>query len=84
MEGRTLRQYIPLKASKFGIKSQELCESSSGYLWSFTVFMGKTIVPNSTYFRFHKQNSSSFVVTCETFAEKGLLVVDDFELHEGK
>jgi len=28
----SFRQYIPLKSSKFGIKSYELCESSSGYL----------------------------------------------------
>ena len=28
----SFRQYIPLKSSKFGIKSYELCESSMGYL----------------------------------------------------
>jgi hypothetical protein len=32
-----IRQYIPLKAAKFGIKTFELCESSTGYLWHFTV-----------------------------------------------
>jgi len=83
MEGRTLGQYIPLKVSKFGIKSQELCESSSGYLWSFTVYIGKTTVPNSTYFRWHKQNSSICVVTCGAYAEKGPQAVDDFKLHGG-
>jgi hypothetical protein len=34
-------QYLPLKASKFGIKTFELCESSTGYLWSFLVYTGK-------------------------------------------
>jgi hypothetical protein len=34
-------QHIPLKASKFGIKTFELCESTTGYLWSFTVYTGK-------------------------------------------
>jgi hypothetical protein len=34
-------QYLPLKASKFGIKTFELCESSTGYLRSFLVYTGK-------------------------------------------
>jgi hypothetical protein len=34
-------QYIPLKAAKFRIKTYELCESSSGYVWSFLVYTGK-------------------------------------------
>jgi hypothetical protein len=34
-------QYIFLKASKFGIKTFELCESTTGYLWSFIVYTGK-------------------------------------------
>jgi hypothetical protein len=37
----SFRQYIPLKAAKFGIKTYELCESSSGYVWSFLVYTGK-------------------------------------------
>jgi len=37
----SFRQCIPLKSSKFGIKSYELCESSSGYLWSFIIYTGK-------------------------------------------
>ena len=34
-------QYIPLKTSKFGIKTFELCESKTGYLWNFIVYTGK-------------------------------------------
>jgi len=37
----SFRQYITLKSSKFGIKSYELCESSSGYMWSFIIYTGK-------------------------------------------
>jgi len=37
----SFKQYIPLKSSKFGIKSYELCESSSGNLWSFKIYTGK-------------------------------------------
>jgi hypothetical protein len=35
----SFRQYIPLKGAKFGIKTYELCESSSGYVWSFLVYI---------------------------------------------
>jgi len=44
MERKTFFQTIPLKSSKFGIKSYELCESSSGYLWSFIIYTGKDSV----------------------------------------
>jgi hypothetical protein len=37
----SFKQYLPLKAAKFGIKTYELCESGSGYLWSFLVYTGK-------------------------------------------
>ncbi|XP_041982884.1 piggyBac transposable element-derived protein 4-like [Aricia agestis] len=36
-----IKQYIRNKASKFGIKTFELCESTTGYLWSFIVYTGK-------------------------------------------
>lgn len=35
------RQYIRTKAATFGIKTFELCDSVSGYLWSFIVYTGK-------------------------------------------
>jgi hypothetical protein len=35
------KQYLPLKAAKFGVKTYELCESTTGYLWSFLVYIGK-------------------------------------------
>ena len=73
----SFRQYIPLKSSKFGIKSYELCESSSGYLWSFIIHIGKdTVFQDSIHFRWHKQNSNNCVITCAAIAEKGLHVVD--------
>ena len=40
-------QYLPLKASKFGIKTYELCESTTGYLWSFIVYTGKDTIMES-------------------------------------
>lgn len=35
------RQYIKTKAAKFGIKTYELCESTTGYLWAFFIYTGK-------------------------------------------
>ena len=37
-----IKTYLPLKAAKFGIKSYEVCESSTGYLWQFIIYSGKT------------------------------------------
>jgi hypothetical protein len=37
----SFKQYIPLKVAKFGIKSYELCESSTGYVWSFIIYTGQ-------------------------------------------
>ncbi|KAL0810152.1 hypothetical protein ABMA28_010944 [Loxostege sticticalis] len=36
-----IRQYIRAKAAKKGIKTFELCESATGYLWSFVVYSGR-------------------------------------------
>jgi len=40
----SIRQYLPLKASKFRIKIFELRESRTGYLWCFLVYTGKNMV----------------------------------------
>jgi len=39
-----IKQYLPLKASKFGIKNFELCKSRTGYLQCFLVYTGKNTV----------------------------------------
>ena len=36
------RQYMPKKRSRFGVKSYELCESDTGYVWDFLVYTGAT------------------------------------------
>jgi len=38
------KQYIPKKRSRFGIKTFELCDSKTGYLWNFIVYTGKSAV----------------------------------------
>ncbi|XP_064631427.1 piggyBac transposable element-derived protein 4-like [Lineus longissimus] len=35
------KQYIPSKRARFGIKSYELCESQSGYIWDFFIYTGQ-------------------------------------------
>ncbi|KAG8236482.1 hypothetical protein J437_LFUL016630 [Ladona fulva] len=39
--GLGLRQYIPHKRARFGIKTFVLCESSTGYIWSKIAYTGK-------------------------------------------
>jgi hypothetical protein len=38
----SFKQYMPLKASKFGIKTYELCDATTNYLWSFLVIQERT------------------------------------------
>jgi hypothetical protein len=37
----SFKQYLPLKAFKLGIKTYELCDAITRYLWSFLVYAGK-------------------------------------------
>lgn len=42
LEGRLgWKQYIP-KRSRFAIKTVELCDNKTGYLWNFIVYTGKS------------------------------------------
>lgn len=40
--------YIPSKHARFGIKSLELCEAKSGYVWNFIVYVGQDIAFDET------------------------------------
>lgn len=40
-----MRQYIPSKAGKFGIKFWMLCESATGYILQMTVYRGRNFDP---------------------------------------
>jgi len=44
----SIRQYLPLKASKFRIKTFKLWESRTGYLWCFLEYTGKNTVLQSS------------------------------------
>jgi len=72
----SFRQYIPLKSSKFGIKSYQLCESSSGYLWSFIIYTGKDTVFQTAFISGDtNKTANNCVVTCGAIAQKGPHVV---------
>ena len=40
----SVRQFLPLKALKFGIITFKLCESTTGYWWCFLLYTGKNTV----------------------------------------
>lgn len=66
------KQYIPLKASKFGIKTFELCESASGYTWNFLVYTGKDSDFQSTLTDKNTLKSTAIVMSLlEPILDKG-------------
>ena len=76
----SFRQYIPLKSSKFGIKSYELCESSSGYSWSFIIYTGKDTVFQTAFISGDKNKTATIVLSLvEPLLKKGrTLWMDNF------
>ncbi|XP_068098218.1 piggyBac transposable element-derived protein 4-like [Hyperolius riggenbachi] len=36
-----IKQYIPSKRSRYGIKLYKICESATGYTWAFRIYEGK-------------------------------------------
>jgi len=38
-----IKQYIPLKRARFGLKTYELCEARSGYIWNSITHIGKAM-----------------------------------------
>ncbi|GFT62292.1 piggyBac transposable element-derived protein 4 [Trichonephila clavipes] len=55
------KQYMPLKRSRFGIKSYMLCESKSRYVWSLIIYTGKGTLFDEKYK--HMCMSSQVVMT---------------------
>ncbi|GFW84943.1 piggyBac transposable element-derived protein 4 [Trichonephila clavipes] len=72
------KQYMPLKQSRFGIKSYMLCESKSGYVWSLIIYTGKGTLFDEKYK--HMCMSSQVVMTLmEPLLNKGhCLTTDNF------
>ena len=76
----SFRQYISLKSSKFGIKSYELCDSSSGYLWSFIIYAGKDTVFQAAFISGDTNKTATIVLSrVEPLLKKGhTLWMDNF------
>ncbi|XP_023725727.1 piggyBac transposable element-derived protein 4 [Cryptotermes secundus] len=76
----SFKQYLPLKAAKFGIKTFELCESSSGYVWSFLVYTGQGMELTNQYVTAEKNKTTAIVVTLlENLLGRGYTVwMDNF------
>jgi len=76
----SFKQYLPLKSSKFGIKTFELCESSSGYLWSFIVYTGKGTIIQSHIITENMNKTTAIVLKLlEPLLHKGYTVwMDNF------
>jgi hypothetical protein len=58
----SFRQYLPLKSSKSGIKTYDLSESTSGYLWCFLVYTGKDTDIQSTYITRNTPKTTAIVM----------------------
>jgi hypothetical protein len=67
----SFKQYIPLKAAKFDVKTYELCEANSGYLWSLVVYAKDTHFQASLVTQ--KMNKTTAIVLhlVEPLLEKG-------------
>ena len=73
----SIRQYLPLKVSKFWIKTFKLYGSRTGYLWCFLVYTEKKHGPTveSDYSR-HPQNSNCSTGTFRTLVWLWTYAVD--------
>lgn len=56
------KQFLPLKSSRFGIKTYELYDSKTGYLWSFIVYTGKDTVFESPLAKSNTNKTSAIVL----------------------
>ncbi|XP_067124358.1 piggyBac transposable element-derived protein 4-like [Centruroides vittatus] len=70
------KQYIPQKRARFGVKFYNLCESSSGYLYKFLIYTGKSTVLDDKYK--HMPVSSQIVLTlADSLLDKGYCLTTD-------
>jgi hypothetical protein len=58
----SFKQYPPLNASKFGIKTYKLCDSTTGYLCSFLVYTGTDTELDSPMITSYTNKTSAIVL----------------------
>ena len=61
-----MKTYLPLKAAKFGIKSYEICKSSTGYLWQFVIYTGSTTEVQTDIVTMDVQKTTQIVIKLAT------------------
>ena len=75
------KQYIPSKRARYEIKSYEICESSSGYIWDFFVYTEKNMECNSAYKDHSSVGAKSILTLAHNLLDKGYCIsMDNFFL----
>jgi hypothetical protein len=76
----SFKQYLPLKVSKFGIKTYKLCDASTGHLWSFLLYTGEDTKLHSPLITDDINNTTAiFLKLVETLLKQGQTVwLDNF------
>jgi hypothetical protein len=70
-----MKQYIPMKRSRFGIKLYQLCESGTGYIWNSMVHTGPDMILENSL---DNLTSSRIVLTlAKKLLEKGYTIYMD-------
>ena len=73
------KQYIPSKRARYGIKSYEICESSTGYIWDFFVYTGKSTEYNSAYENESSVGAKAILTLAHDLLDKGYCIsMDNF------
>jgi hypothetical protein len=58
----SFKQYVPLKAAKFGIKFYELCESSMGLVWSVIIYTGQGMELTNEFVNSETNKTAAIVI----------------------
>ena len=73
------KQYIPSKRARYGIKSYEICESSTGYIWDFFFNTGKSTEYNSAYENESSVGAKAILTLAHDLLDKGYCIsMDNF------
>ena len=73
------RQYIPSKRARYGIKSYEICDSQSGYIWDFFVYTGKETAFLNEYHEEKSMGTKCILTLAHELLGKGYCIsMDNF------
>ena len=73
------RQYIPSKRARCGIKSYEICDSQSGYIWDVFVYTGKKTAYLNKYHEEKSMGAKCILTLAHELLGKGYCIsMDNF------